>query len=68
MDLEFTITREQSQPAAPAYAPAATPGAVSWFYCQQPAGYYPYVQSCTKPWVRVVPNATQPQAYQPPQG
>ena len=50
---------EPSRPAAPTYAPSA-PGGVTWFYCTQPAGYYPYVQSCSKPWVRVVPDATQP--------
>ena len=50
---------EPARPAAPTYAPSA-PGGVTWFYCTQPAGYYPYVQSCSKPWVRVVPDATQP--------
>jgi hypothetical protein len=48
---------------APAYAPAATGGAPAamsyglaatgaslWYYCQNPAGYYPYVQQCPTQW------------------
>jgi hypothetical protein len=66
----------QQPSAAPAYAPAApvNPPPVTWFYCTQPAGYYPYVQNCSKPWMRVVPDAMQPppapanQPLPPPQG
>ena len=61
----------QQQPAAPAYAPAPSAPPVTWFYCTDPAGYYPYVQSCSRPWMRVVPDATQPSpapSYQPQQG
>lgn len=29
----------------------------SWFYCTDPAGYHPYVQNCSKPWLQVVPQA-----------
>ena len=32
-----------------AYTPAA-PGAPGWYYCQNPAGYYPNVQQCPVPW------------------
>jgi hypothetical protein len=39
------------QPVAPE-APAAS----YWYYCTQPAGYYPYVQNCGQPWMRVVPQ------------
>jgi hypothetical protein len=28
----------------------------SWYYCTDPAGYYPYVQRCAKPWMTVVPQ------------
>jgi hypothetical protein len=57
---------EQSAPASAPAVPAGAP--VTWFYCTSPAGYYPYVQSCTKPWMRVVPDATQPPpAMQQPQ-
>lgn len=38
--------------------PAATelPAASYWYYCTQPAGYYPYVQNCSQPWMKVVPQ------------
>ena len=36
------------------YASDAAPSASSptqyWYYCQNPAGYYPYVTSCTTAW------------------
>jgi hypothetical protein len=32
----------------------------SWYYCDNPAGYYPYVRSCPGPWRAVAPT--------PPQG
>ena len=35
-----------------------------WYYCDNPAGYYPYVPSCPTPWRAVTP---QPSA-QPPAG
>jgi hypothetical protein len=41
---------EQPQAAAGSY----------WYYCNAPAGYYPYVQHCSKPWVPVRPQATPP--------
>jgi hypothetical protein len=28
-----------------------------WYYCTQPAGYFPYVQQCAQPWMKVVPQA-----------
>lgn len=36
-------------PVQPGPAPAA-----SWYYCESPKGYYPYVQSCSGQW-RAVP-------------
>jgi hypothetical protein len=27
-----------------------------WYYCPDSKAYYPYVQSCSEPWVRVAPN------------
>ena len=36
------------QPAAPGPAPQSF-----WYYCQQPAGYYPYVQDCPSGWTTV---------------
>jgi hypothetical protein len=38
------------QPAPPA------PADSYWYYCTQPAGYFPYVQSCTQQWMKVVPQ------------
>jgi hypothetical protein len=40
----------------------AAPPQASWYYCDNPAGYYPYVPSCGVPW-RQVP-ATPPTAVQ----
>ncbi|HEX8955849.1 MAG TPA: hypothetical protein VF798_06225 [Burkholderiaceae bacterium] len=43
-------------PAAPVYvepnAAAVSPSG-SWYYCQDPAGYYPYVKSCNGAWQQV---------------
>lgn len=41
--------------AVPAPAPVA-PEPSYWYYCTQPAGYYPYVQQCSQPWMKVVPQ------------
>jgi hypothetical protein len=40
-----------------------------WFYCPDPAGYYPYVQNCSKPWMTVLPPGapTPPNPSAPPQ-
>jgi hypothetical protein len=27
-----------------------------WYYCTEPAGYYPYVQKCSRPWMQVIPQ------------
>ena len=43
-------------------APAAVPQSSQpndWYYCQNPAGYYPYVKTCANGWQRV--PATPPQ-------
>ncbi|HYB58490.1 MAG TPA: hypothetical protein VEK12_20190 [Alphaproteobacteria bacterium] len=37
-------------PAAPAGAPAASN---MWYYCDNPKGYYPYVQNCSTAWRQV---------------
>ena len=40
--------------AAPAPAPVARmPPAQSWYYCDNPKGYYPYVGSCAAGWQQV---------------
>ena len=42
---------------APQAAPAATAANNFWFYCIDPAGYFPYVQTCNKSWLTVIPPA-----------
>jgi hypothetical protein len=75
--------------APPGYPPppagfAAPPPAQAWYYCDNPAGYYPYVQSCGGPWRPVGPppgpapggpppgyapqGAAPPPGYVPPSG
>ncbi len=44
---EPTIYVERSDPAA---------ATQYWYYCTDPAGYYPYVQNCSKPWMTVLPQ------------
>ena len=48
------------------YAPGYG-GGPSWYYCDNPRGYYPYVQSCNGPWrpVPVTPPGMQPSANGP---
>ena len=49
--------------AYPSYAPPAAippPPPVYWYYCQSPAGYYPYVAQCPGGWLTVVPSASTP--------
>jgi hypothetical protein len=39
---------------------AAQQGEPSWYYCENPAGYYPYVKQCASGWQRVVPYGPPP--------
>ncbi|HMA49955.1 MAG TPA: hypothetical protein VKP60_09400 [Magnetospirillaceae bacterium] len=52
------------EPAAAPPPPAAT-AAPTYYYCDNPAGYYPYVQTCPTPW-RQVPAAAPPPGSAPP--
>jgi hypothetical protein len=57
---------------APSQAPAQATGAPPqqfWYYCDNPQGYYPYVQNCSSAWRQVAPtppsgNTVTPQATQ----
>jgi hypothetical protein len=50
---------EQQVTAAPAPPAAAAPASAQfWYYCQPSGAYYPNVQTCTEPWVKV-PARTQ---------
>jgi hypothetical protein len=44
----------------------ANPGGPAWYYCQNPPGYYPYVQTCAVPWQPV--PAGGPGGYGPSPG
>ena len=44
----------QPEPAPPPQTSAY------WYYCQNPQGYYPYVQQCPNGWMQVVPPTTPP--------
>ncbi len=57
----------------PAYAPPVVESRPSvsiqeapppqyWYYCQNPQGYYPYVNQCPGGWFQVVPQPTPPPA------
>ena len=50
---------EQQMPPAPPVAPAPAAPAQQqfWYYCQPSAGYYPNVQTCAEPWVKVPARA-----------
>ena len=39
-----------SAPMNTAQAPAGPPPQQNWYYCENPHGYYPYVQSCSSGW------------------
>ena len=45
-------------PPASVAAPPAAPAPQMWYYCDNPQGYYPYVQSCSQPFRPVVPQAS----------
>lgn len=47
----------QSSPGPPSVAGNAGSPPTFWFYCTQPAGYYPYVRDCSQAWMRVLPQA-----------
>ncbi len=49
--------------SVPQYVPAPqTPEpAYYWYYCQEPQGYYPYVNQCQQGWMKVVPTPPAPQ-------
>jgi hypothetical protein len=59
-DAAPTVYVEPEMSAAPAVEPANF-----WYYCTNPAGYYPYVQNCSLPWMKVVPPS--PSSSAPPE-
>ncbi|MEP7180705.1 MAG: hypothetical protein ABI886_00790 [Betaproteobacteria bacterium] len=59
---DAATTYVEPAPAPPAIAAPQSPAAppTLWFYCTDPAGYYPYVQSCTNAWMSVDPKTVRP--------
>jgi hypothetical protein len=54
------LPAETSPPPAPVWVqPQSEPWAF-WYWCADPAGYYPYVQSCRQPWLPLAPNNVPP--------
>jgi hypothetical protein len=45
---------QQDSEAAPAQS---APVPAYWYYCTQPAGYFPHVQGCSHSWMKVIPQA-----------
>ncbi len=56
------VVIQQEQPVV--VEPAPQPSQY-WYYCQNPQGYYPYVQQCPSGWMTVVPPTTPPAATPP---
>jgi hypothetical protein len=46
--------------AAPVQSAPAPQAAGYWYYCQNPQGYYPYVNQCPGGWMTVLPQAPAP--------
>lgn len=57
-------TEVYAEPTAAPPPPAAA-AAPTYYYCDNPAGYYPYVQQCPTPW-RQVPASAPPAGSAPP--
>lgn len=51
--------------ADPGYDASPSDGGYYWYYCNNPAGYYPYVKSCRGPWRAVTPTPDTQQGYAP---
>ena len=48
-----TYVQQEVAPLAPAEPPAPQ---AYWYYCSSTKAYYPSVQTCTEPWVKVPPR------------
>ena len=55
--VDTTVYIQQESPAL-TYTPLPQQSSANsfWYYCVDPAGYYPYVKSCNKSWMQVVPQ------------
>ena len=59
------VVHDGPPPPPPAPGPAPTQ---FWYYCEKPAGYYPYVPTCPTPWREVAPQAAGQPAAPPSPG
>jgi hypothetical protein len=50
------------------YPPPSSTPSQYWAYCQDPEGYYPYVQDCPGGWIPVVPTPPAAEYEQQPTG
>jgi len=51
---------QQQQPVRPAPPPPPESAATNyWYYCENPAGYYPEVERCPGGWIKVPPRPAQ---------
>jgi hypothetical protein len=55
--IDVSAPPARSNPSPPSAQGNPAPPPTFWFYCTKPAGYYPYVQNCSKTWLPVVPQA-----------
>jgi len=44
-------------PSPPVFVQPEPQPQTYWYYCRDPQGYYPYVESCPGGWMKVVPEA-----------
>jgi hypothetical protein len=63
LDEDLSYLQQPQAEVIAAQAPRSA--ASSWYYCTEPAGYYPYVQQCARPWIAVQPNAVPPAGSAP---
>jgi hypothetical protein len=59
-DPGFYVDGEPIYPSyspGPSYPPGYAAATQPWYYCQSPAGYYPYVQQCAGAWQPVAPQS-----------
>ena len=47
---------QQPQQSSVTAAPAPSAPEAYWYYCASSRGYYPSVQTCAEPWVKVPPR------------
>ena len=56
-DTGVWLPQDSAQSFVPQAQAAPAPAANNfWYYCVEPAGYYPYVKTCNKAWMQVVPQ------------